>query len=119
MASEKADGGTRRRHLKGLGKSEPAAGKDAAPGITLVDIDPGASWRSCGSTPTKAQPADNERSDERKTNTRMPAKKPRPRRSARSRESSPHHSDAGSDHPPAGAVRTAPQDAMRPRGTCG
>ena len=43
MAPEKAGGSTRRRGGTGRGTTEPgepAAGKDAAPGITLVDIDP-------------------------------------------------------------------------------
>ena len=84
MAPEKA-GGTRRRGGTGRGKSEPvepAAGKDAAPS-TLVDIDPWGALEKLWEHPEEGEPAD-ERRGERKPGTRLPATKPRPRRSARS-----------------------------------
>src|SRR4051794_946653 len=83
MAPEKAAGSTRRRGGQRRGKSEPAAGKDAAPS-TLVDIDPwGAFLEHFSEHPNEGAPAD-ERSGERKPSTRKPVKKPGPRRSTRS-----------------------------------
>src|SRR4051794_3296713 len=85
MAFEKTVGGTRRHGGAGQGNSkpvEPAAGKNAAPS-TLVDIDPWGALEKLWDQPNEGEPAD-ERRDERKAGTRLPAKKPSPRRSARS-----------------------------------
>ena len=85
MAPEKA-GSIRRRGGTGRGAAEPvvpAAGSDGSPGITLVDIDPWGALEKLWEHPEEGEPADG-REGERKIGTRMPAKKPRPWRSARS-----------------------------------
>jgi hypothetical protein len=62
--------------------SEPP-GSECCPGITLVDIDPWGAFEKLWEHPEEGEPAD-ERRGEQVTGKRMPAKKPRPRRSARS-----------------------------------
>jgi hypothetical protein len=86
MAPQKASGPARRHGGAGRAKSKPverAAGKDAAPGLTLVDIDPWGAFEKLWEQPGEGEPAD-QREGERKAGPRTPATKSRPRRSPRS-----------------------------------
>src|SRR5690348_11850486 len=85
MRSEKAAGGTRHRSPTGRGKSEPAAGKDAAPGLNLVDVDPWGVFEKLWEEPNESEPA-SDSGGEREAGRRMPARKPGSRRRADRRE---------------------------------